>query len=149
MKSKAPLAMMEQVLMVLVFALAATLCIQVFVFSGQTSRWNEARDRAVLVAQNAAETLKACGGETVDALEEASRQMGGSSSQGVWSISYDEDWNIVGEEDAVYQLEVRENPAQVEGLGQADIQVTAKQSAVSAGEPLFSMTVAWQEVFHG
>ena len=48
MRSKTPLAMMEQLLMLLVFALAALVCLQVFVFSGQTSRRNEARDRAVL-----------------------------------------------------------------------------------------------------
>ena len=35
MRSKSPLALMEQVVMVLVFALAAALCIQVFVFSDQ------------------------------------------------------------------------------------------------------------------
>ena len=61
MRSKAPLTLMEQVLMILVFALAAALCVQVFVFSGQSSRRNEARDRAVLEAQNAAETLKSVG----------------------------------------------------------------------------------------
>ena len=54
MRSKAPLALMEQLVMVLVFALAAALCVQVFVLSYQTSRRNEARDRAVLEAQNAA-----------------------------------------------------------------------------------------------
>lgn len=43
MRSKAPLALMEQLVMVLVFALAAALCVQVFVLSGQTSRWNESR----------------------------------------------------------------------------------------------------------
>ncbi|MEI3306106.1 MAG: hypothetical protein V8R40_08850 [Dysosmobacter sp.] len=47
MRSKAPLALMEQLVMVLVFALAAALCVQVFVLSGQTSRWNAARDRAL------------------------------------------------------------------------------------------------------
>ena len=48
MRSKAPLALMEQLVMVLVFALAAALCVQVFGLSGQTSRWNDSRDRALV-----------------------------------------------------------------------------------------------------
>ena len=38
MKSKAPLVMMEQVVMVLIFALAAALCLQTFVLSGKISK---------------------------------------------------------------------------------------------------------------
>ena len=62
MRSKTPLALMEQVVMVLVFALAAALCLQVFVFSNQMSEKNRDTDRAVVLAQNTAELLKACGG---------------------------------------------------------------------------------------
>lgn len=58
MKSKAPLVLMEQLVMVLVFALSAAVCLQVFALSGGLSRTCEARDRAVVIAQNAAETLK-------------------------------------------------------------------------------------------
>ena len=69
MRSKAPLVLMEQLVMVLVFALAAALCVQVFVLSDQTSRSYEARDRAVVAAQNAAEQLKGCGGDYAAAAE--------------------------------------------------------------------------------
>ena len=48
MRSKAPLAMMEQMVMVLVFALAAALCLQAFVKSDRMSKEMEARDRAVV-----------------------------------------------------------------------------------------------------
>ena len=51
MRSKAPLALMEQVVMVLVFALATALCLQVFVFSNQVSKRNAAIDHAVLDAK--------------------------------------------------------------------------------------------------
>ena len=47
MRSKAPLAMMEQMVMLLVFALAAALCLQAFVKSDQLSQQGEVRDRAV------------------------------------------------------------------------------------------------------
>ena len=74
MRSRAPLALMEQLVMILVFALAAALCLQVFVFADRISARNEETDRAVLVCQNAAETLKAGGpsaGGTSAALEAA------------------------------------------------------------------------------
>ncbi|MCI9425675.1 MAG: hypothetical protein HFF30_08945, partial [Flavonifractor sp.] len=51
MRSKAPLVMMEQMVMLLVFALAAALCLQAFVRSDAQSKHSEARDRAVLQAQ--------------------------------------------------------------------------------------------------
>ena len=46
MKSKAPLALMEQIVMLLVFALAAALCLQAFVKSDQISRESQARSNA-------------------------------------------------------------------------------------------------------
>ena len=38
MKNKAPLSLMEQLIMLLVFALSVALCLQIFVFSAQISR---------------------------------------------------------------------------------------------------------------
>ena len=77
MRSKAPLVLMEQAVMVLVFALAAALCLRAFVWSDQLSRQNEARDRALLEVQNAAEALKHTGGDMAHAQEEAARRLGG------------------------------------------------------------------------
>ena len=61
MKSKAPLVMMEQIVMVLIFALAAALCLQTFVLSGKISKETELGNEAVIEAQNAAERMKAEG----------------------------------------------------------------------------------------
>ena len=55
MRSKTPLALMEQMVMVLVFALAAALCLQVFVVTDRMSERNKDIDHAVLLAQNTAE----------------------------------------------------------------------------------------------
>ena len=69
MRSKAPLALMEQMIMVLVFALAAALCLRAFVLSDSMSIENERRDNGVLLAQNAAEVYKACRGDAEAAAE--------------------------------------------------------------------------------
>lgn len=59
MKSRASLQLMEQLIMILVFALAAALCLQVFGKAAEISRQTACQDAAVLVARNAVETYKA------------------------------------------------------------------------------------------
>ena len=59
MKSKASLLLMEQLVAVLVFALAAVLCLRLFAGAERISTETARRDQAVAVAQNAAELLKA------------------------------------------------------------------------------------------
>lgn len=71
MKNKSSLLLMEQLVMVLVFALAAALCLTAFVKADQISRETVRRDEAVLLAQNAAQVLKATSGDVELAMEEA------------------------------------------------------------------------------
>ena len=136
MKSKAPLSLMEQLVMLLVFALAAALCLQVFVFSAQTSRWCEARDSAVTQVQNAAELVKANHGD----LSRCAAQLGGSADGQLWQIGYDENWNI-SETGANYQLIITPLPTEHATLGSAEI-----LAQTAAGDELFGVTVSWQEV---
>ena len=62
MKHKASLVLMEQLVMLLVFSLAAALCLQIFVKAQTISEETARRDRAVVLARNGAELLKATGG---------------------------------------------------------------------------------------
>jgi len=61
MKSRASLLLLEQLAMVLIFALTAAICMQAFVKADEISVYNARQDRAVMLAQNAAELLKAGG----------------------------------------------------------------------------------------
>jgi len=138
MRSKSPLALMEQLVMVLVFALAAALCLQVFVLADRTSGRNADVDRAVLLCQNTAETIKACGG-----VEEAAAAAGGTIRQTMWSIYYDENLQPVAEQaDAYYVVDTLPENSGVDGLGRANIEVFRNDGNTG----LFSVTVAWQEV---
>lgn len=138
MRSKTPLALMEQTVMLLVFALAAALCLQAFAFADRVSQHNTDVDNAVLLAQNTAEVLKASGG-----VEEAAEVMGGKIRQTLWSTCYDEEGNTVPEgANARYQVDVLPVNSGVEGLGQAHVAVFRSDGA----EALFSLTVRWQEV---
>lgn len=135
MKSKAPLALMEQLVMVGVFALAAALCLQVFVLSDRTSRRYTARDGAVTAAQNAAELLKSCRGDYEAAAE---------ALDGVWNgqmlgVHYDADWGDDGP-DAYYLLVTPADSGQ-RLLGAADVTVYTAD-----GDHLVTLPVGWQEV---
>lgn len=94
MKNKASLVLMEQLLMVLVFALAAALCLQAFAGADTISRQTQRQDEAVLIAQNAAELLKS-GADPETVLE-------------------------TGE----YALEIREQTTGIPGVSQAEILVS-------------------------
>ena len=146
MKSKAPLALMEQIVMLLVFALAAALCLQAFVKSDQISRESQARSNAALAVQNTAETIRYSGGSFEHALMETAKRQGGKylestdKAEKELQISYDKEWNPAQEGE--YLLTVREIPTQEEGLWKVSIQVTEKTQTA----PLFELETAWLEV---
>lgn len=141
MRSKAPLALMEQMVMLLVFALAAALCVQSFAKSDALSQRGEARDRAVTVCQSAAEVIRSCGGEPAHALSGAAERLGCHYDQGLLWADYDENWNS-GAGDA-YRLTAQGVPSETPGLYAACVAVDC------GGETLFEITVAWQEVSAG
>ena len=144
MRSKSPLALMEQVVMVLVFALAAALCLRVFAFADKMSEKNAATDRAVTVCQTAAETLKMYGGDMAHAQSAAAELLGGRVEQGMWYVLYDENWEEVPDwTAAAYSLHAQGVPADVEGLWRAEVWV---DTCGDTEETLFSIPVAWQEV---
>lgn len=62
-KGKAPLALMEQIVMILVFAIAAAVCMQAFVYANNLSDTANKRDQAMAATQEIAECVKACGGD--------------------------------------------------------------------------------------
>ena len=140
MRSKTPLALMEQVIMILVFALAAALCLRVFVLAEKISQNSEDLDRAVLLCQNAAEALKAAGGSAARAQEAVMPSLGAVPSGDGWQADYDENWNPAAP-DGIYRLVSRSEPAPAAGLAAVALQVFGKD-----GRELFSLTVFWQEV---
>ena len=135
MRSRAPLALMEQTVMVLVFALAAALCLRAFVLADGISRRVEATDRAVLWAESAADTLKARNGD----LDQAAAELGGNLDGQRWIIPLDETWQETAGEPA-YTLTARPVETGRPLLGKAQIDVAEKN-----GDSLFSLEVCWQE----
>ena len=143
MRSKAPLAMMEQIVMLLVFALAAALCLQAFVKSDQQSKRSEARDQALREAQNAAEVIQYTGGD----FQRAAALLDATNWQeDALSICFGYDWepyapNPQGTYPFGYTLGVCRIDSGAPGLGKAEVWVQEDES----GEELARFEVAWQE----
>ena len=139
MNSKTSLVLMEQLIMVLVFAVAAALCLQVFVGADQIYRETGQRDRAVSIARNAAEIVKISKGNPEEAAVSLTALQ---DSSHLW-VYYDDQWKVVKEyQEAAYRLEIQWLEKTLPGLGQAQITVT---QADVPKTPLFSLMVAWQE----
>ena len=58
MKDKTPLLLIEQLIMILVFALTAALCLRGFAYADGLSEQICQQEQAAVLAQSAAETLK-------------------------------------------------------------------------------------------
>lgn len=146
-RGKAPLVLMEQLAMLLVFALAAAVCLRIFVASDQLSLQLQDRDRAALLCQNTAELLRANGGDVEDALT----QVGGAAPGrregfGCFAL-YGPDWSEFvpdGARSASYTLRVQALDSGVSGLGKAEIEAYRWQNGEM--ESLFRLETAWQEV---
>jgi hypothetical protein len=126
MRSKAPLVLMEQLVMVLVFALAAAVCVQAFALADRISRRSALQDAAAVTAQSMAEVWKAAGGDTAAAAE---RYGSGAVAQGTWTVEGDG-----------YQVTLLDT-------AEGGLLRTAAVDAVADGEsePLLSLTAACQE----
>ena len=124
MRSKAPLAMLEQLVMLLVFALAAALCLQAFVLSDQNSKRNVRWDAAVVEVQRVAETVKHCAGDP----EQAAQLLDGSWDGMTLTVPCEGGAVTVTLQDSGHGL-----------LGLAQVCMTDDR-----GEELFSVPVSWQ-----
>ena len=135
MRTKAPLVLMEQLVMLLVFALAATVCVRAFALADEMSRQAEDLDQAVIAAEQLAETLRASGGD----YEQAAQWLGGSWDGATLGVQYDQDWQRTQQDARYVALAVPADSGQPL-LGTASVWVCAAD-----GTYLWGLTAAWQE----
>ncbi len=123
--------------MVLVFALAAALCLRAFVLSDRISRTCEERDRAVLAVQTTAEALKHYHGDYAKAEKAAQAAL-----DNVDVVFYHSDH--IEERDgsgADLFITILPTPSDCENLRRAEISARGKD-----GQTILTLSVAWQEV---
>lgn len=137
MKNRATLVLMEQLVMLLVFALAAAACLGIFAGAHRISRSTRHQDAAVVLVRRGAETLKANHGDW----DSVARDLGAKTENGQLTIRYDA--QLQPAEDGCYWLFLQQEPAPLDNLGQAKVWVVHEDAFDTV---LFSVTVAWQEV---
>ena len=144
MKSKSPLIMLEQLMMLLVFALAAAICVRAFVRADRMSETQYAADRAVMLCRSAAELYKA---ETGDYRELVYR-LTGDGTEGEYTetealVYYDENWDPVAtEEQSEYVLIIEEKEPKI-NVRCAEVRVlSVKEDTLLYGVPVSRQEVA-------
>ena len=136
MRSRSPLILMEQLLMVLVFALAAAVCLRAFALADRLSRQYTALDQAVIAAESTAEVLKGCRGD----YQEAAARLRGVWDGSTLGVQYDENWQRTSGQAAYVVLALPADSGEA-GLGIAQVLVYTAE-----GELLCGLTPVWQEV---
>ncbi len=146
MKQKTSLVLMEQMVMLLVFALAAAVCLQAFVTADRLSRQSEARDQAIVLVQSAAEVIRHYGGDTAHALSAAANTLGGHYEQGVWQMRCDKDGKPVTFDSAEYFYYLKAEEVSIDMLSNMTaVRITAEMVNDKEEEVfLFEVKVAWQ-----
>lgn len=127
MKNRAALVLMEQLVVVLVFALAASLCLLAFSRAHKISAETALRDQATDLAVTGSEALKAHRGD----LEAAGEYLQGQVEEGTL---------LVFRQDL--RMEIRLTGSQIPNLGQAEVGIFRENT----GECIYSLTICWQEV---
>ena len=103
-RSKSTLFLIEQLIVIAVFAICAAACISILASAYFTSEDTRDMSNALLVAESAAEAYKATGGD----LASVAGIMGGGLdySDGTYGmmVNYDGNWNVSAGSDSVYRL---------------------------------------------
>jgi len=139
-RSKSTLFLIEQIIVIAVFALCAAACVRILTSAYFTANDTKATSHAVLKAESAAETFKATNGD-IDAIARILGGTSGTAADGVAGVAvyYDSSWQVSSEGNASYHLglAIYAPGDQKPGLIEGEVWVTK-----ITGEGLVSFPVA-------
>ena len=131
MKERRPLVLIELLVMLLVFSLAAAFCLKAFAWADNRSVELQQQAQAAVEAQNAAELLKHTRGDYA--------RLGMILDAGKWCCFYDADWHAC-QRGGSFLLQITPEICDTEGLAGARVEVYRED-----GQCLIALTVRWQE----
>ena len=97
-RSRSTLFLMEQLMVITIFAVCASICVKIFIGSYLMASDARSTNQALVVAKNGAECFKACG----DVQKTAA--VLGAAPGSADAVYYDAGWQVCGEKEAVYAL---------------------------------------------
>ena len=127
MKNRAALVLMEQLVVILVFSLAAALCLLAFSQAHRISAETALQDRAVELAITGCEVIKAHRGNP-------------DGAAAILEGEEKEDHILVIREDLYMKIHILSG--EIPGLGRAKVEVFQENT----DNPIYSLTTLWQEV---
>jgi len=136
-RSKSTLALIEQIIVIAIFAVCAAVCVSIITTSYLMTVEAVDTRNALTVAESAAESFKAFEGDVGSVFELLGGQVSGSFGDNNMTIFYDADWKPSTKEDAdfVLNLLVRDDSPLV-------IFADAKVSRTDDDTELVSLTAA-------
>ena len=135
-RSKSTLFLIEQLIVIAVFAISAAACITILTSAYFTSVETNEIKNAILIAENVAETFKATNGS----IDSVVRLLGAESYNTTATIYYNSRWQVSSENDASYRLQLSQ-PVKTPG---SKVSVISSEINVSkiTGEDIISFPIA-------
>lgn len=135
-RSRSTLFLMEQLIVILVFAVCTAACVKIFVDSHLTAVDSRDTRNAIIIAESAAECYKASNGDLIStALLLGAKE---SSDKGLIILYFDSNRQIVDVEEAVYVLELSSKVAD----NSTSLHVCEISVSRIGGNELFFLSVA-------
>jgi len=138
-RSKSTLFLIEQLIVIAIFALCAAACARILAAAYLSAR--DARDlsNALRRAENCAESFKATGGDYVQISDIFGGAIGVIDGAQAVFVYYDNDWTVCAEDGASYRLILKAG-------GPAGLDAHLREGGISVerlpGDELFAITVA-------
>jgi len=136
-QSRSTLFLMEQIIVITVFAICAAVCVKILVVSYLMTVDAVDTKHALIAAESMAESYKAFAGNTAMVAEIIGGSAGGSYTDGTVTVYFDSNWQPHYEAYAVFVLQLTKRISEP-GITLSDITV----NRAVTGDELISLTVA-------
>ena len=133
-RTRSALFLMEQLIVIVIFAVASAVCAQIFTAALIKSSDAKELNHALIAAKNGAETFRAYG-DPKTAVEAIGGSVGDSDSAVVW---YDKDWRVCPESEAVYFMRL----SATADAGEPSLSLCELTVESIQGDEIFALTVA-------
>ena len=139
-RSRSSLFLIEQLIVITIFAVCASACVKIFVGSYLMANDTRDRNQALVAAKGAAECYKAYGDLEKTAAALTGRGYNGTDAAArVACVYYDKEWRFCGEKEAAYVLRLRESEGRESERYPALCEISVEKIT---GEELIAFTVA-------
>ena len=101
-RSRSTLFLIEQLIVVAVFAICSAACVRILAYAYLTSRDSKDVVNAILVAESGAESFKAVSGDVGKTAEIMGGVVDNSSAANEAIVYYDSQWQVCGKDNAFY-----------------------------------------------